>query len=360
MPDSTPASPRDWSLKRRCETIGRFWGLHWTAIQLVILREEGGDALARFKYSILRMHQRSHFLQGLEKLGIDRSLPPAVVAARYHYLSNSMGGLSMEYIEESPKKVWIRYTAPCWSFPGASMFAVPAAVQRAMFAGWHPFNGRALGSPRLGFVVTKVFQEGEPYDEGYFIEHDRDLDDDERLRFEAVTTSPDFDPARAPKLDPQIWPEDRLVKAKRNFALGYVDDAVQTAVQMFGVHGATHYVGHASRLAAIQFFGDFKEQLGVAGNKAADLVAMFGALSDFAGESFASRELAPGKFAVSRTNRVLASAPVAPEVYGGLFEFVKTSAKVLNPRIRVTLPSVDITDGVREEWLIEDTAERQF
>ena len=46
-------------------------------------------------------------------------------------------------------------------------------------------------------MVTKVYQQGEPYDEGYFIEHDRDLDDDECLRYETVTASPDFDRAAA-------------------------------------------------------------------------------------------------------------------------------------------------------------------
>ena len=271
-----------------------------------------------------------------------------------------MGGLKMEYIEESPRKVWIGYLPPAWSFPGASLFAVPVSVQRAMFAGWHPFNGLSLGCPRLGFVVTKVFQEGEPYDKGYFLKYERDLDDDERIRFEAVTTSPDFYPERAPKLDPIAWPEDRLVKAKRNFALGYVEDAVQTAVQMFGVHGAAHYIGHAAQLAAIQFFGEFRDLFGVQRDKAADLVAVFGSLSAIAGETFAAKEIAPGRYAVTRTNRVLANAPVAPEVYAGLFEFVKTSAKVLSPRIRVTITSVTITDGVREEWVVEDTAQRQF
>ena len=46
----------------------------------------------------------------------------------------------MEYVEESDRKVWIRYLPPAWSFPGQSVFAVPAIVERAMFAGWHPFQ----------------------------------------------------------------------------------------------------------------------------------------------------------------------------------------------------------------------------
>lgn len=55
-----------------------------------------------------------------------------------------------------------------------------------MFAGWHSLNGRSLGCRRLGFVMAKVYQQGEPYDEGYFVEHDRDLDDDECLRHQAA------------------------------------------------------------------------------------------------------------------------------------------------------------------------------
>jgi hypothetical protein len=347
-----------WPLRQRCETIARFWGLHWSAIQLTILREKGERDLAAFKYTILRRHQRSHFLPGVDKLGIDRSLPPAVIAGRYHYFSNAIGGLTMEYVEETPKKVWIRYMPPAWSFPGQSLFAVPASVERAMFAGWHPFNGRSLGTRRLGFVVTKVYQEGEPYDEGYFMEHDRDLDDDECLRFHAVTRSPDFDPQTAPRLDPALWPEDRLVKAKRNFALGYVEDAVEAAIEMYGVHQAAALIAHAARLVAIQFFGEFKAIFGAPGDKAADLVAVLHALSTLAGETCTATPAGEGKIAFVRTSRILAHAPVAAEIYEALGAFVTMAAKVLSPRIRATRKP--FTGGPAEEWLVEDTAVRLF
>src|SRR5450830_87774 len=91
-----------WSKERRCDVIADFWVSMWSSIQLCILRDKGADDLARFKTLILRTHQRTHFLDGLAKLHIDRSLPPAVVAGRYHYLSNQIGGLNLQYIEESP------------------------------------------------------------------------------------------------------------------------------------------------------------------------------------------------------------------------------------------------------------------
>ncbi len=349
-----------WTVRKRCETIGRFWGLHWSAIQLTVLREKGGDDLARLKYLILRRHQRSHFLEGVDKLGIDRSLPPAVVAGRYHYFSNAIGGLTMEYIEETPKKVWIRYLPPAWSFPGQSLFAVPPAVEHAMFAGWHPFNGFSLGTKRLAFVVTKVYQQGEPYDEGYFIEHDHDLDQDQHLRFEPATSSPDFDADKAPKLSPEEWPDERLAKARRNFALGYVEDAIVTAQEMYGVQQAAYLIGHAARMTAIQFFGEFKATFGAAGSKAADLVEIVSSLAKLAGDEIEVVSDGDGKHTVRRTNRILAANPVAAEIYAALFEFVRMGAKILGPRIRISLEGISTEGKVTERWTVEDTRDRQF
>lgn len=347
-----------WTLQRRCEVIARFWGLHWSAIQLVVLRDRGADHLARFKYQILRRHQRSHFLPGIDKLGIDCSLPPAVVAGRYHYFSNAIGGLAMEYVEESDRRVWIRYLPPAWSFPGVSLFAVPAEVERAMFAGWHPFNGESLGCLRLGFVVTKVYQEGEPYDEGYFEEADRDLAPDERLRFEPVATSPDFDPSRAPRLDPAAWPAERLTKARRNFALGYVQDAVETATSLYGVHAGADLIAHASRLVAIQFLGEFKQAFGAAGTGAADLAAIVAGLSDLAGEAPRVTEDGAGRFVLTRASRVLGGGGHPEELHRALGGFIATGARVLSPRVDATL--VDVASDGTETWRIADHAERLF
>lgn len=75
MSPQQPSIVADWPLRRRCETIARFWGQHWSAVQLVVLRDKGERDLAALKYSILRRRQRSHFLPGVAKPGIDRSLP---------------------------------------------------------------------------------------------------------------------------------------------------------------------------------------------------------------------------------------------------------------------------------------------
>jgi hypothetical protein len=53
-------------IKKEMRDDFRFWGIHWTAVQLTVLREKGGDAMATFNYEILRRHQRSHFLLGVD------------------------------------------------------------------------------------------------------------------------------------------------------------------------------------------------------------------------------------------------------------------------------------------------------
>ena len=357
---SLPAA--EWPLARQCETIADFWRSQWGALQMELLRELGGRELAEFKENILRRHQRSHFLPGLDKLGIKRDLPPAVIAGRYHYLSNMLGGLPMEYVEESPKRVWIRYHAPAWSFTGLSLIAVPSIVQRAMFSGWHPNNGTSLGCPQLGFVVTKVYQDGEPYDEGYFQEYDRPLLPDERIQYKPVTMSPDFDPDKAPKLDPKEWPKDRLSKALRNFSRGYVDDAIKTCLARYNVHATSHHVAHALRLFAVQFFNEYKQKLGIAGTKASDLAQFFAYLAEMATEEIAVERDANGAIRLTRTNKLLAGEDVPVEIYHALFQFPKMCAKVMSARVRITLQTLDIERGrgARETWLIEDTKDRLY
>ena len=91
-----PLDPTSWILERQCDTIAEYWVYQWGCVQLELLKERGGDALAVAKQRILRRHQREYFLAGLAKLGISRDLPPAVIAGRYHYFSNAIGKLGME------------------------------------------------------------------------------------------------------------------------------------------------------------------------------------------------------------------------------------------------------------------------
>ncbi|MCC6468727.1 MAG: hypothetical protein IT563_10435 [Alphaproteobacteria bacterium] len=349
----------DWPLDKKCRTVARFWSQQWGAIQLTILREKGEGALADFKFKILNRHQRTHFLSGVDRLGISRDLPPAVIAGRYHYLSNMIGGLAMEYIEETPKKVWVRYLPPAWSFPGLSICAVPSSAPRRMFAGWHPYNGPSLGTNRLAFVVTKTFQDGEPYDEGYFEEFDRDLAPDERLQFRVVTRSPDFDPAAAPKLDPKQWPADRLSKAFRNFSRGYLRDGVLTSLELFGLHAAAGIIGQAVRLCALQHVLDFASAFGIQGRSAADLARCFALLCYLGEEQPSLASDRPGRYILRRRPKAFERDEIADEIWQALFAYPLMAAKIFSARIRVTRSAPDRLAG-DEEWIFEDTPDRLF
>jgi hypothetical protein len=102
-------------------------------------------------------------------------LPPAVAAAQYHYLSNWIGGVHVEYMYETDRKAWIRYPPPRWIWRGTAICGVPGEISRAMLRGWHANNGVALGNPKLGFVCTKQSVDGQDGLEGYYCEYDHPL-----------------------------------------------------------------------------------------------------------------------------------------------------------------------------------------
>jgi hypothetical protein len=192
-----------------------------TGLVLAAVTRRGPREAADLVFRTFRLQHHEKFLAGLTKLGLD-GLPHAVACARYHYLSNHLGGVRVEYMEESARKAWVRYVPPRWIWPGATICAVPSEVTRAMLRGWHAHNGVTLGNLRLGFVCTGMTTDGQPGLEGYYLEDTRELGSDERLRFSPGEEAPAFEPSRAPTLDSATWPAERLRKAARNYTMEYV------------------------------------------------------------------------------------------------------------------------------------------
>ena len=77
-------------------------------------RRGGGDA-AELVFRTFRRQHLEKFLPGLVKLGLE-PLPHAVACAQYHYLSNHLGGVRVEYMYESDRKAWVRYVPPRWIY----------------------------------------------------------------------------------------------------------------------------------------------------------------------------------------------------------------------------------------------------
>ncbi len=232
----------------------------FTGLILTLVTRRGTADAAEFVFRVFRRQQQEGFLPGLDKLGL-RGLPPAVAAAQYHYLSNWIGGVHVEYMFESDRKAWIRYPVPRWIWKGTAICGVPGEVSRAMLRGWHANNGVALGNLKLGFVCTKQSVDGQDGLEGYYYEYDHPLETDQRLVFARHLEAPPFDPATAPSLSVGDWPKLRLEKAYRNYAMEYVRTAAPVMVQLFGPEDAGYLLRLTGKLIGMQYFDDVAQAL---------------------------------------------------------------------------------------------------
>lgn len=228
-------------------------------IMSVVTRRSTADA-AEFVFRVFRRQHHERFLAGIEKFGLGKT-PHAVAAAQYHYLSNQIGGVNVEYMRESDRKAWIRYPPPRWIWRGTAICAIPGEVSAAMLRGWHAHNGVSFKNPRMGFVCTKQTVDGQDGLEGFYYEYDHDLAPDERLVFARHLEAPLFDSAAAPKLATDTWPRSRLEKAYRNYAMEYVRSALPALVQLFGPDDAGHLLRLTGRLIGMQFYPDIAASL---------------------------------------------------------------------------------------------------
>jgi hypothetical protein len=283
----------------------RLYQAWFTGLVLTLVTRRGAAAAADLVFRVFRRQHLATFLPGLEKLGVAR-LPPAVAAAQYHYLSNRIGGVRVEYMKESDGKAWIRYPPPRWAWQGPAICAVPGEVSRAMLWGWHAHNGVALGEKRLGFVCTKQTVDAQDGLEGYFLVHDRALAPEERLRFAPGETAPPFDPAAAPILPEAAWPADRLAKARRNYAMEYARTALPALAAACGPSEAEHLGGTASYLVGMQLGPTLMEDLSIADGGAAGFAEFFRRMAEAQGDSVTVETTADGSIIRQRGWRLMA------------------------------------------------------
>jgi hypothetical protein len=307
----------------RWRAVADLYHAYFTGLILTVVTRRGATDAAEFVFRVFRRQQQERFLPGLQKLGLSH-LPPAVAAAQYHYLSNWIGGVSVEYMYETDRKAWIRYPPPRWIWKGTAICGVPGEVSRAMLRGWHANNGVSLGNPNLGFVCTKQSVDGQDGLEGYYCEYDGALEPDQRLVFARHQEAPMFDPATAPALPVASWPKPRLEKAYRNYAMEYVRTAAPVMVQLFGPEDAGYLLHLTGKLIGMQFFDEiargFDTGRGQAKDFAAFLHALFEAQDDVAdisatGDGFEIRQA---------TWKLMADVgdyhPACVKVLQGLFE----------------------------------------
>lgn len=219
--------------------VAELYHRYLTGMILTMVTRRDARTAADVVRALFRRQHHQKFLPGLQKLGID-ALPDAVKCAAYHYLSNGVGGVGVEFVRESDRKAWVRFVPPRWIYDGVAICGVPSDVSRGILEGWYARNGVSLGNPRLGFVCTGQTMDAQPGLMGYFIEEDRDLAPEERLRFRPGEVCPPFDPAGAPALESAAWPPERLAKAARNYAMDYIANLLPVMAEVLGPAEASH------------------------------------------------------------------------------------------------------------------------
>ena len=259
-------------------------------LQLMVATREGPDAVGDWMFRLFRRQHEERFLAGLKALGLEGQ-PDAVACAKYHVLSNGIGGVAVDYIEESATKAWVRFRYPRWMYDGPAICGVPIEASRGFLRGWYAQNGVSLNNPRLGFVCVSEDMSGEFGLCGYFREYDRDLGADERLVFAPGERPPAWDPDRQPALPAAEWSVERLAKARRNYAIEYVRNGIGELVPAIGETKALMHAKLAARLTGLQHYRHMADAVGAADGgpkEAADfLCIMFRGMGDGADMAYA-------------------------------------------------------------------------
>lgn len=248
---------------RAMKAAAGLYHAYFTGLILTLVTRRSAQDAAEWVFRVFRHQHHEKFLASFAKLGLE-GMPDAVACAAYHFLSNSVGGVTVEFMRESDRKAWVNFVPPRWIYPGASICGVPSEVSRAFLRGWYAQNGVSLGNPRLGFVCTAQTTDGQHGLSGYFLEHDHELAPEERLQFRPGELPPPFDAAAAPRLPAADWPAERLAKAERNYAMEYIRSGLPCLAQIFGPAEAAHLGRVTGRLVGAQLYKETAALLGVA------------------------------------------------------------------------------------------------
>ena len=256
---------------------------YFLGLQLMVAVEESKQTVFDWMFRLFRKQHEEKFLSSFSKLGLD-GLPDAVACAKYHVLSNGIGGVAVEYIAESDTKAWVRFRYPRWMYAGPAICGIPIEAGRGFLHGWYAQNGVSLNNPRLGFVCVSEDVTGQFGLCGYFKEYDHNLSPDERLIFSPDERVPLYD-AKVQPLPPQSeWNEVRLLKATRNYAVEYIRNGIASLIEVVGDARAEALACRAARLTGLQHYSVMAATIGAVDGGVEDaarfLVGMFSGMGD--------------------------------------------------------------------------------
>lgn len=303
--------------------VADLYHTYFTGLMLMAVSRRGAADAARWVHAVFRHQHHQKFLSSFKKLGLD-GLPPAIACAAYHYHSNRIGGVEVEFMRESDRKAWVRFPPPRWIYPGAAICGIPSEVSRAMLSGWYAQNGVSLGNPRLGFVCTSQTVDGQHGLSGYFLERDHDIGPDERLIMRPGELPPPFDPTSAPELPKGEWNPERLAKARRNYAMEYVRTGLPRLTEVFGATEGAHLGRLAGRLIGAQMHQGLAKAAGISERTPEALARLMAWIAEAEGDE---AEIADDSGTVILTRKgwrlmrgVTDPAPGVMEAWNGLHE----------------------------------------
>jgi hypothetical protein len=261
LPGGPPSALSEWALAERVDAAVAFWGSVGVEVDNSLIRDFGMDAWCAYQTPLFHSHHRRFFLPGLEKLGISDTLPDVVRSALYHGRSNALGGLRTKNFFESDTKAWIFYYPPTGATGGALL---PDGYWRGIFSGWHANNGRSLGNPGVVFVNTHLVSRGDPYDGGYFLDTGENVPDGQHFRTAFDEAGPPSEAHEIPQVADDTWPEERRIKAYRNFSVWWAWDRMASALEHFG-SDAQDSVRHGCEVAIYAFLPIYRRAVGGTG-----------------------------------------------------------------------------------------------
>ena len=271
--DSTNDEAAAWA------ALAELYHRYLTGLLLGMVTRLGTEPAAEVVFRTFRNQHLEAFHPGLEKLGLTEE-PDAVACAKYHVLSNALGGVRVEWIPESDTKSWVRYLPPRWIFDGTAVCGIPTEVSRAMLRGWHGHNGVSLGNDRLGFVATSQTTDGQPGLVGYYIEESEPLDPDDRVRFRPGERPP----GPAADLPVPSWDPVRLAKVERNYSMNYIHTILPAMTEVLGpadTRTVATVVGHQIGMQFHPAVMDLLGGTGGFGERFARLLSGHGPASEF-------------------------------------------------------------------------------
>ena len=230
-------------------------------LQLMVAVEESRETVFEWMFRLFRRQHEEKFLSSFDKLGLSDQ-PDAVACAKYHVMSNGVGGVAVEYMEESSTKAWVRFRYPRWMYAGPAICGIPVEASRGFLHGWYAQNGVSLKNPRLGFVCVSEDVTGQFGLCGYFKEYDYDLTDEQRLVFAPDEVVPPYVEADQPKPPDNQWNEARLAKANRNYAMEYIRNGVAALHGILGRQRTLELAARAARLTGLQHYPLMAEAVG--------------------------------------------------------------------------------------------------